>query len=406
MAVIRALVAVDSTIDRDVVQAALPASEQIEITGVIHGLDESWNALQEAPNDLVVAACKGYSDRTLFFIGGVVKQRPDRPIVVLVEEAEQGFVRRVFEAGADDVVVLPETPQRVAFSFQKAIARRQGAAVASGVALAPMVCVLGPKGGTGKTLIACNLAVALAGMGKKVALVDLDLQFGDVGLALGLSPDRTIYDLAKSGGSLDVEKLESYLTSHPSGTRVLLAPTRPDQASFVTIDLLRDVYATLRSHYEFVIVDTPPGFTPEVIASIDSSSHVCMVGMLDSLSLKNSKLGLETLELMGYDNARISVVLNRADTRIGISREDVSTIVGRTPDVLVPSDREIPKTLTDGVPIVVASERSEAASALRSLAALYVSAASANGAGPSARSKKPAAKPDPREVLRTLLGRR
>ena len=109
---------------------------------------------------------------------------------------------------------------------------------------------------------------------------------------------------------------------------------------------------------------------------------------------------------MGYDNARISVVLNRADTRIGISREDVSTIVGRTPDVLVPSDREIPKTLTDGVPIVVASERSEAASALRSLAALYVSAASANGAGPSARSKKPAAKPDPREVLRTLLGRR
>jgi len=388
------------------VQAALPASEQIEITGVIHGLDESWNALQEAPNDLVVAACKGYSDRTLFFIGGVVKQRPDRPIVVLVEEAEQGFVRRVFEAGADDVVVLPETPQRVAFSFQKAIARRQGAAVASGVALAPMVCVLGPKGGTGKTLIACNLAVALAGMGKKVALVDLDLQFGDVGLALGLSPDRTIYDLAKSGGSLDVEKLESYLTSHPSAPRVLLAPTRPDQASFVTIDLLRDVYATLRSHYEFVIVDTPPGFTPEVIASIDSSSHVCMVGMLDSLSLKNSKLGLETLELMGYDNARISVVLNRADTRIGISREDVSTIVGRTPDVLVPSDREIPKTLTDGVPIVVASERSEAASALRSLAALYVSAASVNGAGPSARSKKPAAKPDPREVLRTLLGRR
>jgi pilus assembly protein CpaE len=405
MASIRALVAVDATLGRDAVQAALPAIDQIEITGVIYGLDESWNALQEAPVDLVVVACKGYSDRTLFFIGGVVKQRPDRPIVVMVEDAENGFVRRVFEAGADDVVVLPETPQRVAFAFQKAIARRQGAAVASGVALAPMVCVLGPKGGTGKTLTSCNLAVALAGMGRKAALVDLDLQFGDVGLSLGLSPERTIYDLAKSGGSLDIEKLESYMTSHPSGVRVLMAPTRPDQASFVTVDLLRDVYTTLRAHYDFVIVDTPPGFTPEVIASIDSSSHVCMVGMLDSLSLKNTKLGLETLELMGYDQSRISVLLNRADTRIGISREDVAAIVGRTPDVFVPSDRDIPKTLTDGLPIVLAEERSEAASAFRSLAKLYTS--STNGAGPSGSSDgASAARSDSRDMLRTLLGRR
>jgi pilus assembly protein CpaE len=405
MASIRALVAVDSTLSRDAVQAALPATDQIEITGVIYGLDESWNALQEAPTDLVVAACKGYSDRTLFFIGGVVKQRPDRPIVVMVEDAESGFVRRVFEAGADDVVILPETPQRVAFAFQKAIARREGAAVASGVALAPMICVLGPKGGTGKTLTSCNLAVALAGLGKKVALVDLDLQFGDVGLSLGLSPERTIYDLAKSGGSLDVEKLESYMTPHPSGVRVLMAPTRPDQASFVTVDLLRDVYTTLRAHYDFVVVDTPPGFTPEVIASIDSSSHVCMVGMLDSLSLKNTKLGLETLELMGYDSSRISVVLNRADTRIGISREDVSAIVSRAVDVFVPSDRDIPKTLTDGIPIVLSEERSEAAAAFRSLAALYVS--STNGSGPAAHSDGAApARADARDMLRTLLGRR
>ena len=403
---IRTLVAVDTTADRQVVQAALPGTNGIEIVGVIYGLDESWNALQEAPTDLVVVACSGYSDRTLFFIEGALKQRPERPIVVLVHDARDGFVRRVFEAGADDVVVLPESPERVGFTFEKAIARREGAAVASGVALSPMVCVLGPKGGTGKTLTSCNLSVALARTAKKVALVDLDLQFGDVALSLGLSPEKTIYDLAKSGGSLYIEKLESYMTGHSSGLRVLLAPTRPDQASFVTVDLLRDVYNLLRSNYDFVIVDTPPGFTPEVIASIDSSSHVCMVGMLDSLSLKNTKLGLETLELMGYDAARIAIVLNRADTRIGISREDVAAIVARAPDVFVPSDREIPKSLTDGVPIVLADVRSEAASAFRSLAAMYV--ASANGAASAAHSdgSASAARPDPREMLRTLLGRR
>src|SRR5919197_5025097 len=107
MAQIRALVAVDSSLSREAVQAALPASDQIEITGVIYGLDESWNAFQEAPTDLVVVACKGYSDRTLFFINGVVKQRSDRPIVVLAEDAENGFVRRVFEAGAGHVIGLP-----------------------------------------------------------------------------------------------------------------------------------------------------------------------------------------------------------------------------------------------------------------------------------------------------------
>src|ERR671937_2284847 len=384
-AAIRTLVAVDTAADRQVVQAALPASDGIEIVGVIYGLDESWNALQEAPTDLVVVACGEYSDRTLFFVEGALKQRAERPIVVLVHGARDGFVRRVFEAGADDVVVLPESPERVAFTFEKAIARRQGAAVASGVALAPMICVLGPKGGTGKTLTSCNLAVALARTAKKVSLVDLDLQFGDVALSLGLSPEKTIYDLAKSGGSLDIDKLESYLTSHPSGVRVLLAPTRPDQASFVTVDLLRDVYTLLRSNYDFVIVDTPPGFTPEVIASIDNSSHVCMVGMLDSLSLKNTKLGLETLELMGYDSARVTIVLNRADTRVGITHEDVEAIIGRSPEVFIPSDRQIPVAVNEGTPIVLAEERSEAAAAFKSLATRYASyASSTNGSMPKA----------------------
>jgi pilus assembly protein CpaE len=120
-----------------------------------------------------------------------------------------------------------------------------------------------------------------------------------------------------------------------------------------------------------VIVDTPPGFTPEVIASIDSSSDVCLVGMLDSLSLKNTKLGLETLELMGYDDARIQLVLNRADSRVGITPADVAEILGRAPDVLIPSAREITRSVNEGTPIALGHARSDAAKAFRSLAQLY-----------------------------------
>ena len=370
--VITALVALDEDSQREVVQAALPGDSEVEIVALVDGFEESWATLQETAPDVVVVATAGYSERALFFIDGAVKQRPERPVVVLCETSPNGFVRRVFEAGADDLVTLPESPEHVGFMIQKAVARKQGAAVATGVALAPMICVLGPKGGTGKTLTSCNLAVSLASAGHRTAIVDLDLQFGDVGLSLGLVPEKTIYDLVKSGGSLDGEKLDAYLVGHVSGAQVLMAPTRPDHASAITIEFLREVYASLRSSYDYVVVDTPPGFTPEVIASIDSSSQICMVGMLDSLSLKNTKLGFETLELMGYDPQRVRLVLNRADSRVGIGRDEVVSIVGRAPDILVPSDRDIPLSINEGTPIVLARGKSEAARAFRALAELYV----------------------------------
>jgi pilus assembly protein CpaE len=369
---IKTLVALDEGVDSEAIRAALPESHaDIQIVGLVQGLDETWRILQETTTDLLVVSCRGYSDRALFLIDAASKQRPERPIVVLSDGAQNGFVRRLFEAGADDIVLLPESPDRVRFTLQKAIARKLGTAVATGVALGPMICILGPKGGSGKTVTATNLTVGLAQKGYSSVLIDLDLQFGDAGLALGVAPDRTIYDLAKSGGSVDSEKVDAYLVSHESGAKLLLAPTRPDHATVVGVDFLRDVYASLRRSFDYVVVDTPPGFTPEVIASIDSSSHLCLVGMLDSLSLKNTKLGLETLDLMGYDREHVCLVLNRADSRVGIDRDDVAAVIGRSPDVMVPSDREIARSVNEGTPIVLAHERSEAARAFRELVDYY-----------------------------------
>jgi pilus assembly protein CpaE len=370
---IKAIVACEAGVSRETVRAALPAAgTAVDVVGLVDSLEDAWPILQETPNDLLLIACAGYSERVLYLIDGAIKQRPDRPVVVLCEGQSNGFVQRAFEAGADDFISLPESATQVMFALQKAIARKQGARIASGIALAPLITVVGPKGGTGKTLTAANLAVGLAETGKRVAVVDLDLQFGDVGLSLGLAPERTIYDLANSGGTLDPEKVGAFMTPHSSGAHVLLAPTRPDQGGAVTVTFLREVYANLRSSYDYVIVDTPPGFTPEVIATIDHSSHICMVGMLDALSLKNTKLGFETLELMGYAQDRIRFVLNRADSRVGISREDVVGIVGHKPDILVPSSREIPRAVNEGTPIIAVDAKSEAARAFQGLAALYL----------------------------------
>jgi hypothetical protein len=228
---IKAVVALDYGIDPHSVEAILPVASNVQVVGMVEGLERGFTVLEETNPDMLMVACQGYSERALYLIEGATEGRPDRPIVVLFFGSPDGFMERVFEAGADDLITLPAPAEDVRFALEKAVARKRGSSVAS--AVNPMICVLGPKGGTGKTLTSCNLAVALAQAGKSSVLVDLDLQFGDVGIALGLSPDRTIFDLAQTGGSIDVDKVDSFLMDHSSGAKVLLAPSRPDQAAAV-----------------------------------------------------------------------------------------------------------------------------------------------------------------------------
>jgi pilus assembly protein CpaE len=366
----RTIVALDGQVDTSVLHGLVPSGSAVEIVGTSEGSTQSWGAGDPPPADLLLVACSGESLTALELVRRSVADHPARPVVVLCASTPNGLVGDAFAAGAEDIVVLPESPEKVLFALEKAVTRHSGPKPATSEAC-PFVCVLGPKGGTGKTLTTANLAVSLAQSGLRTTIVDLDLQFGDVALALGIAPERTVYDLARSGGALDAEKLDAYLMDHPSGVRALLAPTRPDQASAVTVALLKEVWKVLRATNDCVIVDTPPDFTPEVIAAIDASTNVCIVGMLDSLSIKNTKLGLETLALMGYDPGSIRVVLNRADSRVGISRGDVERVLGREPDVLVPSDREVPVSVNEGTPIVLAKPRSQAAAAFRSLAQMY-----------------------------------
>jgi pilus assembly protein CpaE len=389
---IRALVAFSDDSDRFAVEAALSGDPLLEVIGYANEHDEGWQTFFDQQSDVVIVACDAFDARTTQVVDRAVKHRPERPVVVATRESQNGSLRQAFEVGADDVLTYPLNPASLRFTLEKVIARRRGGGSA-GAAVAPLVCVLGPKGGTGKTLVSTNLAVALARRDLRVTLVDLDLQFGDVGLALGLVPERTIYDLAKAGPPYDHDKLDRHLMTHSSGVKVLVGPTRPDHASAISVDFIREVYASLRTMCDVVIVDTPPGFTPEVIATIDVSTSACMIGMLDSLSLKNTKLGIETLDLMGYPPENIALILNRADSRVGITHEDVSAIIGRPPDVLVPSDREIPRSVNEGTPIVASRERSDAAKAFQKLADMYMTRSSGDK------------QPEP-STSRTLLTRR
>ncbi len=369
----RTLIAVDESLDPGAITSIVPDGEGTQVVGVVASLEDAARRLSQVPFDILVIASATNSEPALRLLDEARRQGGAHSVLVLSQETSNGSVRRLIEAGADDILMLPQSREQVAFTLRKIHARKDTTSHASDESR--LIVVLGPKGGTGKTLTATNLAAVLATEGHRTAVVDIDLQFGDVALTMGLAPHPTLYDLMQRGGVLDVDALSHFLVTHESGARALLAPSRPDQASTVTVDAIRDVYTLLRMDTDYVVVDTPPGFTAEVIASIDAATDLLMVGMLDSLSLKNTKLGLETLKLMGYADDDVRLVLNRAQSSVGLSHADVVAVLGRDPDVFIPSDREIPRAVNEGVPIALSHPDSDAAGAFRSLAAIYTGVA-------------------------------
>lgn len=366
------LVASDGTIPADVIHSIAGAAPGIVMVELVES-ETRWLARDALDYDAIVLVGHGADPSQLMrLVTESVADPGRRPVVVATYSAGE-LVARVLEAGADDIVVITDPARsgtELGFAVQKAVARRHTTTFGADDQ-GTMITILGPKGGTGKTLTAANLSTALAVGGHKVLLIDLDLQFGDLGLVMGLRPDKTIYDLAVSGGTLDAEKVNAFTVEHPCGLRVMLAPLRPDQASAIMPDFLRELYAVVRESHDVVVVDTPPGFSAEVIATIDESSHVCMLSMLDAPSLKNAKLGLETLDLMGYAPDRIRLVLNRADSNVGVTHSDVVRILNRAPDVLVPSQREIVRSINVGEPIVLSKSRGEAGKSFQALADLF-----------------------------------
>ncbi len=375
------LVALDGEVDRGLIETLTGRDPNLTVLDYLELSGPSASGV--GAGDAVIVAVADYTAEARDFVASAIRQHPNRPVVLLCPNTVSGVAGEAFNDGVDDMVTLPTDPvgtvdpavaRQLVFTLEKAVMRRRGTSKPKSEAVRNVICVLGLKGGSGKTLTSVNLSVSLAEAGHTVGLMDLDLQFGDVALAMGLTPMRTIYDLVRSGGSLDEGKLQDFLVEQASGVRALLAPVRPDQAAMITVPFLAEVQRLLGQMFEFVVIDTPPSFAPEVISAIDSSTDVLVVAMRDTLSLKNTKLGLETLERMEYDRRRVKILLNRANTNVGIEREDVLAILGRDVDILVPSHRDITRSINQGVPIAM-QRSSEAARAFRELAHLYIDGA-------------------------------
>ncbi len=229
--------------------------------------------------------------------------------------------------------------------------------------------VVSPKGGTGKTAFITNLAAAFADrLGLKTLLLDLDLQFGDAAIMLGLRPDRTIYDLAIAPGDLDSEKLAGYVTRYSERLEILAAPLRPEHADLVSDARLARLLDIARDRYDFVVVDTSPYFHGTLLTTLDLSDEILVLcAAFDVPTLKNVKLSLDTLSQLSIPPERLSLVLNRF-SRLDLKRRDVEATLGMKARFVLPNDPIVRATVNAGTPATLFEPQSSFARAILTVA--------------------------------------
>jgi len=232
-----------------------------------------------------------------------------------------------------------------------------------------IVTVFSAKGGCGKTTLATNMAAALADRGRReVCLVDLDLAFGDVAIALQLFPAHTIADVVPLGENVDFTAIGSLLTPHSPGLTTLVAPVEPGGSEAIPASMVGHILTLLRDQFDYVVVDTPPAFDDQVLTAFDLSDVVCLLATLDIPALKNLKLTLETMELLNYPRDRWRIVMNRADSKVGLSISEVEKTLRTTISVQIPSSRDVPAAINRGVPIVLDDPKHPVSVAIRTFA--------------------------------------
>lgn len=236
-----------------------------------------------------------------------------------------------------------------------------------------MIVVLSPKGGSGKTAVSSNLAVVLAEMHPgRVVAVDLDVQFGDLGLALSLSAERTLSQLARTS-QVDATTVKLHLTPAAHHLFVLAGATDPVDADSIGHQHVSTVLPLLAQNFDYVIVDTPAGLDERTLAALECATDILLVSSLDVGSIRSLRAARDTLDHLGL-KARRTLVLNRADSKVGLDPSDAEDVMGMKIACSIPSSRHIPLSLNLGTPVVISEPKSPVAKQLRQLAELFAPA--------------------------------
>lgn len=293
--------------------------------------------------------------------------------ILICEQTDFESLQQAVKAGIRNILKWPvkqeELFEDIRYLYNIETVRSNRKPVLSGSKrMAQVVTVFGTKGGIGKTTISVNLAVALSRLGKKVAIVDLDLQFGDVGVFLDMDVKDSISELVEEN-NFDPGKIKSYMQLHKSGLYALCAPKSPEYAEAVTPSHVEKIIESLRSCFDYVIIDTPPIFNDNTITALEHSNLILFILTLDISTLRNAKISMGILDSL-QNMRKTRVIVNREVDSI-ISLKDMEKIVKLPVFCRIPSDwKTATMSLNKGAPFVTDMPKTKISAAINNLARL------------------------------------
>jgi pilus assembly protein CpaE len=386
---IRVLIVDDVSETRENVRKLLQFESDVEVVGVARTGKEAIQISQDLQPDVVLMDINMPDMDGISATEAIRAKQPAVQVVILSVQGDQNYMRRAMLAGARDFLTKPPMGDELISAIRRAgvmaqsersksaqiaavapIAGNMGTMMGYGAPKGKIVTIYSPKGGTGCTTLAVNLALTLNNEDTRVALVDGNLQFGDVAVFINEQGKNTIVDLAPRAEELDPEIVEEVMLKHAtSGLHVLAAPSRPEYAEKVSSGQFAKVLEYLRQMYAYVIVDTAALLTDVTLSAIDVSDLIVLVTTQDIPSIKNCRLFLDLLQTLGVERDRILFVMNRYDRRINITPDRVTENLKQEIVSVIPFDEQTAtKAVNRGIPFVLDSKNQPAARGVFSLA--------------------------------------
>jgi pilus assembly protein CpaE len=364
---------------------------------IVGSLEELKRSLSDSPNEYAIVLGPAVDLEASAALADTLRvTRPSVSVILIRRRVDTSVLAEALRSGMREVV-----DERDLTGLGSAVTRAHqvwqalnGGTVAIDGDRGRQITVFSPKGGVGKTTLAVNLAVALSEQGsQRVALVDLDLAFGDVAITLQLFPARTIADTVHLESGLDFTVLEPLLTDYKGQISALVAPVQPDAKDNIPPSLVGRVLGLLKSHFDFVVVDTSPSFDEFALQAFDETDEMLLVTTLDVPTLKNVKVAVETLDLLNFPKSRRHLVLNRADDKVGLTPDKVESTLGMSISSAIPTSSQVAHATNSGEPILSAQPRHPVSQAItklaRSIATTTVAPESNSSAGGQSRATAP-----------------
>lgn len=307
----------------------------------------------------------------------IMMRFPKTSIIVISVQGDQEYLRRSMQAGAKDYLVKPFSPEQLIDTinrvYENDLKRRtvifQNQFLEEGLVSKPkVITVYSAKGGVGKSTIAVNLAVGLQSEGRRVALLDLSLLFGDIPMMLNLSQKMTIFHAVEDLDTMDTETLDNYLLTHSSGLRVLAAPLQPEQSETITAKHVEKILRLLKETYDYIIIDCPSNFHETVLAALDMADYIMLVTSRHLPAVKNNKIALETMGVLGYETSKIRLVINEIGSNADMKDKELEELY----ELEVFQDISYDPALVDisinqGIPLIQGTSKSKVLQSYESL---------------------------------------